>query len=150
MSKVKLTADQLLIAMTHVSTIIRERRPMPQRGKIAFARMHSALMSDYTIIAKERDDLVKSYDYHPVVKVAATPADGEEAMARGWVERPHDEFAVPEDKIKEFEEKWKETGDTVLEIEVTPISAKLFDLGTGTDGSIHAFEIIEMRDLITE
>lgn len=147
---VKLTVDQLLVALSHISTIIRERRPMPQRGKLAFAKMHTALTPTFNIYSKERDDLIASYDYHPMVPRPAKPTDSEEDIAKGFVLEPHKEFAVPEDKMADFEAKWKPIGDKIIDLDVKPISVKLFNMGDMVDGSIEANEIIEMGDLISE
>lgn len=148
---VKLTADRLLIAVPVISTILRERRPMPQRGKFAFAKMHTALMDEWTRINLMRDELIKTYDYHAIERRPAVPErDTEEDVKRGYSERVSTEFSVPEDKLKDFEEKWKILGEEEIELDVKPISIKLFDLGTGTDGSVEGAEIIDMGALIVE
>jgi len=147
---VKITADRLLMALPIIATIIRERRVMPQKGKFAFARMHAALMPDFTLINQQRDEIIKTYNFHPEVARPAKPTDSEDDIAKGFVMEPSKEFAVPEDKMAEFAEKWKEIGESELTLNVEPISMKLFDLGAMTDGSIEANEIIEMGDLITE
>lgn len=147
---VKLTIDKLLTGMTTVSTILRERRPMPQRGKFAFAKMHTALMDDFNKYSAQRDELIATYGYKAMLRRPAGPGDTDEDIARGYAEKEAEEFSVPQDKLKDFEEKWKILGEEEIEIDVKPISIKLFDLGTGTDGSVEGAEIIDMGNLITE
>jgi hypothetical protein len=147
---VKLTADRILISLQIISSIIREKRPMPQKGKFAFARMHAALLPEFKTINEQRDEIIKAYDFHPMVPRPAKPTDSEEDFAKGFVMELSEDFAVPEDKMAEFAEKWKEIGETEITLNVEPISIKLFDLGAMTDGSIEANEILEMGDLITE
>jgi len=148
---VKLTADKLLTAMTTVSTILRERRPMPQRGKFAFAKLHTALMDPFNEWSGKRDELIAAYGHKEKLRRPAIAGqDSEEDVKRGYSERTSTEFSVPEDKLKDFEEKWKILGEEEIELDVKPISVKLFDLGTGTDGSVEGAEIIDMGALITE
>jgi len=148
---VKLTVDQLLVAMTTVSTILRERRPMPQRGKFAFAKMHTALMDDFKKHSEHRDELIATYGHKETLRRPALPErDSVEDVARGYAEMPAVEFSVPQDKLKDFDEKWKIFGEEEIELDVKPISLKLFDLGTGTDGSVEGAEIIDMGALIVE
>lgn len=146
----KLTIGQIHIAVQVISTILRERRPMPQRGKFALAKMHSALLPKWEEIDKQRDELIKTYNHHPVMRRAATAADTEEEIKIGYVEKVSDEFGVPDDKARDFAEKWKLIGEDEVEADVKPISVKLFDLGTGSDGSIEGAEIIEMGNLVIE
>lgn len=146
----KLTVGQIHTTVQVISTILRERRPMPQRGKFALAKMHTALLPKWEEINEQRDELIKSYNHHPVLRRAVTAQDGEEDIARGYVEKVSDEFGVPDDKAKDFAEKWKILGEDEVECDVKPISVRMFDLGTGSDGSIEGAEIIEMGNLVTE
>lgn len=149
-SIIKLTVNQLITAVPIITTIIREKRPMPQKGKFNFARMYSTLLPHWNRLNTERDELIKSFDHHPMLRRAATPDDSEEDRERGYVEKASEEFSVPVDKMKDFEEQWKPIGEREVEVEVEPIPMKTFDLGLGSDGSVDAAEIIDLGPLITE
>lgn len=147
---IKLTAERILIAVPIISTILRERRPMPQRGKLLFAKMHTALMPDWTKANEQRDELIKAYNFHPLIRRAANPTDGDEAFERGYVDEPSVEFGVPPEMATDFADKWKILGEEEIEVDVKPIQLKSFDLGTGSDGSVEGAEIIDMGELIVE
>ncbi len=122
----KLTVQQLWEATLTVSAIIRERRPMPQRGKYRLARMHAQLMPEFTIASERRDALIK--DYH---------------LWNG------EAWAVPDNMNEHFAVAWKEIASIEVEVEVEAIPLVDLDL-PGQNGPIEAHELAALGALIAE
>jgi len=121
----KLTAGQVFDATLTVSQIIRENRPMPQKGKYRLARLHAKLLPEFNPISVQRDEIIASYDH--------LNADGAQA--------------VPEDKMPEFLVKWREIADQVIDVDVEPIP---FDQIDNEAGSISASELIVLGALVAD
>lgn len=137
----KLTVQQTMDAVLVISQIIREQRPMPQRGKYRLARMHAKLLPEFQTINAQRDDLIKAYNHHETIK-NKDPATGAES------EVINQEFSVPLDKMGEFTEAWKKIGGEEIDIDIEPIPLSQLDLGDNADGSIQASELITLGDLV--
>lgn len=132
----QLTVQQVMDATLVISQIIREERPMPQKGKYLLARMHAKLIPEFTTINEQRDALIKAYDHRQQIE----GADG--IMVDG------ENYAVPMDKMPEFNEAWKKIGDEMIDVGVEPIPLAAIDLGSMSDGSISAKELITLGDLV--
>lgn len=124
----KLKVQHVFDATLLVSQIIRERRPMPQKGSYRLARMHAKLQPEFDTIANQRDALITAYDHK-----------APEAEA----------FSVPDDKLAEFQEAWKKVADEEIEVAVEPIPLVYLDLGDSVVGSISASELIVLGDLVS-
>lgn len=122
-----LTVQQIWDAVPVVSTIIREKRALPQRGKYLLARMHAKLMVEYTPISEQRDKLIEKYQFH----------NGE-----AW--------AVPEDKMPEFTVAWDEMAGVEVDVDVQAIPFTALDLGPNTNGGVEAVELMALGDLVAE
>lgn len=125
----KLKVQQVMDALVALTTIISEKRKMPQRAKYCLARMHTKLTSEFADASKQRDELIMAYDHV------------EEGTGRN---------IVPPDKVAEFAAAWKEIGDTEIEVDVEPIPISFFSTpDNNADGPINADEIIQLGDLMT-
>ena len=135
----KLTVQKLMDATLVLAQIIRDRRPLPQKGSYRLARMHSKLLPEFTTINSKRDEIITAYNYHPV---SGRNPDGEDVF--------DENFAVPAGNMDEFTAAWKEIGDEEIEVDVQPIPLSQLDLGDSVEGSISAGELITLGDLVTE
>jgi hypothetical protein len=144
-----------------MSQIIREDRPLPQKGKYRLARMHPKLNAEFLIINAKRDDLIKAYNHHGMIPNPAAAQINDEMreaivtsghldkLPPKMIENP--EWSVPDDKIEEFQTAWKEIADEVIEVAVEPIPLdQLCFPGDLAEGSITAHEFIVLGDLIAE
>lgn len=138
----KLTIQQVMDSTLLISAIIRDARPMPQKGKYRLARMHAKLLPEFTTINAQRDEMIKAYGVHQTIK-NKDPETGAETD----VESP--EFMVPADKMPEFTAAWKTLASETLDIDVEAIPLDQLDLGN-VDGSIEASELIVLADLVKE
>lgn len=138
----KLTLQQVLDATVVVSTIIREQRPLPTKGKYLLARMRAKLGPEYDTISAHRDALIKAYDHHEMVKPDPSKDD---PLGQGPLV-PSPLWSVPPDKMDEFTKAF--CGTDEIEVDVEPIPLTQLDLGDGQDGSIHANEFILLGDLV--
>lgn len=136
----KLKAQHVFTATLVLAQIIREGRPMPQKGKYRIARMHAKLLQEFNVLNAQRDELIKAYDHHELVP---DPLDAEKRV-------PSPDFSVPADKMPEFLEAWGKIASEDLEVDVQPIPLGQLDLGDGKDGCIHAAELIDLDDLVCD
>lgn len=134
----KLTAQHVFDAAPIVAQIIREQRPMPQKGSYRLARLHKALAAEYATVCERRDALIVAYDHKVKVKDAAGNDTDQEISS------------VPADKAAEFFAAWKEIADEEIEVNVEPIPLVYIDLGDETAGSIRANELITLGELVCE
>lgn len=125
-----LKIQNVMDATLLISLIIRERRAMPQIGKYKLARMHAKLLPEFVAINESRDEMIKSYGYHQTV----TDEQGAVTETAEW--------AVPNEKVDEFNAAWLELAQQEITIDIDPISIADVDLGPGTDGPIEASEFI--------
>lgn len=135
----KLKVQQVFDATLTIAKIIRENRPMPQKGAYRLARMHGKLMPEFTVANARRDEMIKAYDHHEMMF-------GEDDKFSHYSE----EFSVPADKMTEFMAAWKEIGDEEIEVEVEPVPLAYIDLGDSVAGSITANELITLGELVRE
>ncbi len=141
----KLKVQNVMDATILISQIIRECRPMPQKGKYRLARMHAKLLPEFNTINKQRDDMIKVYDHHPMVSAGGSKED-----PLGQIMAPSAEFSVPEDKLEEFFAAWKEIGDGEIDVDVVPMPMSQFDLGDKINGSLEGNDILVLGQLVTE
>lgn len=131
----KLTVTQIREATLVVSQIIREARPMPQRGKLRLARLHMKLLPEFTTIEAQRDALIQEHGVPALDPVTNEP------MLDKWM--------VPPENMADFNAAWAAIADDEIDVDVTPIPMADLDTGTG-NGGIEATEIIILGDLISE
>ncbi|MDE2104685.1 MAG: hypothetical protein KGL39_46040 [Patescibacteria group bacterium] len=141
----KLTVQQVMDATVTVSNIIRENRPMPQRGKYKLARLHAKLLPEFNTANDQRNAMIKAYDHHPMVN--AKPSK-EDPLGQNLVESP--DFAVPNSKVPEFTEAWAKIASEQIDVDVEPIPLEQFSLADDQDGSISAHELIVLGDLVKD
>lgn len=130
----KLKVQHVMDATLVVAQIIRENRPMPQKGKFRLARLHTRLLPEFNVANTRRDEMIAAYEHHEPVE------DGV----------PSPQFSVPLDKMPEFNAAWAEIGGEEIEVDVEPVPLSCLDLGDGSDGAITAHELITLGDLVTE
>ena len=157
----KLKVQHLMDATIVLSQIIREDRAMPQKGKYRLARMHPKLNAEFLIVNAKRDELIKAYNYHPMVPnpdASHIDAGMREAMVTaGHLDKlpPKEiesaEFSVPDYKAEEFLAVWGEIANKEIEVDVEPIPLDHLCPGDDlADGSITAHDFIVLGDLVTE
>jgi len=135
----KLKASLVYAAALIVAQIIRENRPMPQKGKYRLARLHAKLLPEFNVLNERRDEMIKAYDHFAEIK----DKDGA-VMAKA------EQNSVPEDKMAEFTAAWEEIANQEIEVEVEPIPLSQLDLGDNVDGSITGAELAGLGDLVTD
>lgn len=138
----KLTVQQVMDAVLTLSTIIRESRPMPTKGRYRMARLHAKLLPEFQTINSERDKLITAYNHHEMIKT--TDNAGVET------ETPAAEFSVPVEKMPEFTEAWKKIASEEIEVDAEPIPLAYLDLGDNVEGSIQSNEFIVLGPLVKE
>ena len=133
----KLKAQLVFDAVPVIALIIREKRPLPQKGKYRLARMHAKLLPDFNTLSERRDAMIKAYDT-PLVTLTEGAA-------------PTGLYTVPEDKVSEFNAAWKEIGDEEIEVaDLEPIPIDQLTLANDANGAIEAIELITLGDLVKE
>lgn len=138
----KMTVEKMMLATEMLATIMRERRPMPLKGKYRIARMHAKMFPEYETASAQRDEMIKSYNNpRKIENVDPVTLVVTEAVSQT-------EFQVPEDRIDEFTANWKAIADGEIEIDIEPIPLDQLDLGNNVDGSIHANELLILGDLV--
>lgn len=138
----KLKVQQVFDVTLLVTQIIRENRPMPQKGKYRLSRLHAKLLPEFTTANARRDEMITAYQHHETTTVPMP--DGTETTTTA------EQFSVPTDKMPEFNAAWKEIADEEIEIEIDPIPLAYLDLGDKADGSISANELVTLADLVKE
>lgn len=142
----KLTVQHVFDALPVITNIIRENRPMPQKGKYRLARLHAKLLPEYATAAEQRDGMIKAYDFPLMVP----PAPSAENPMGDGPKVPSGEFTVPPEKLAEFNAAWAEVAKEEIEVDVQPIPFAQLDLGDDKDGSISASELVILGDLVAE
>lgn len=157
----KLKVQHLMDATLVISEIIRDNRPMPQKGKYRLARMHPKLNHEFLIVNARRDELIKAYDFHPMVPNPANTVPDEmreTEAALGNIAQlvpkmvpALDQWAVPPEKFDEFKAAWEPITQEEIEVDVEPIPlAQLCFEDPNVDGSISGHEFIVLGDLVKE
>lgn len=148
----KLKVQHLMDATIVITSIIREDRPLPQKGKYRLARMHPKLDKEFQIVNERRNDMIKAYGHHPLVPNPAFNREAAEGVDPASIPEfiPHTEFSVPEDKLAEFQAAWEEIANEEIEVEIQPIPLEQLILSDNTDGCIGAHELIVLGDLVQE
>ncbi len=141
----KLKAQHVLDATVVVAQIIRENRPLPQKGKYRLARLHAKLLPEFNTLNAQRDAMISAYGWQQ-------PLDSNWDSSRPDVGTPalSPNFSVPPDKLPEFNAAWKEIGDQEIDIEVEPVPLAHLELADNVDGSITGHELVLLGDLVTE
>jgi hypothetical protein len=149
----KLKLQHLMDATLIISQIIREERPMPQKGKYRLARMHPKLDKEFQTINTQRNDMIKAYNFHPMIpNPAFNQPRAEDPLAEANTDVPemieHVEFSVPVDKLDEFNKHWTEFAEQEIELDIEPIPLEQLCLPDDKNGSIEANELIVLGDLV--
>lgn len=142
----KLKAQHVMDATLTVAQIIRDNRPMPQKGKYRLARLHAKLLPEFNTLSARRDEMITAYDHHEMVPPPPTMKD---PLGQGPCV-PTEQFSVPLDKMPEFTAAWSEIGNQEIEVDVEPVPLDCLDLGDNTDGAISGLELATLGDLVTE
>lgn len=124
----KLTVQQVFDTTQVIGKLIDANRPMPQKGKYRLARLHAKLVPEWTTINDRRSSMIMAYGH--------MNDDGQPA--------------VPEEKMTEFVEAWKEFAQDEIEVDVQPIPLECLDLGDSTDGAVSALELLALGELVAE
>jgi len=141
---IKMKAEALFEATLIVSKLIREQRPMPQKGKYRLAHLHAKLLPEFTLLNEQRDNLIKPYDHHEMVL-----EDGSDQ------EVPAEQYSVPMDKMPEFNEEWRRVvaeyrAGEPIELDAEPLSLSCIEHAMLPDGAIQAYELLILGDLVAE
>ena len=136
----KLKAQAVFDATLVLSQIIRENRPMPQKGSYRLARLHAKLLPEFNVITAKRDEMITAYGYH--APIPGHLVDGERQRAEA--------FSVPPDKADEFSAAWAEFAKEEIEVEAEPIPLAQIDLGDTHAGAISASELVTLGELVAE
>ena len=126
----KLTVAQVRDATLVISQIIREQRPMSQRGKFRLARLHAKLLPEFNTIEAQRDALIKEHG--------------------SLLEGETDKWSVNPEHMDAFNEAWAAVAGEEIEVDATPIPIGELDAPGVANGSIEAHEIIVLGDMITD
>lgn len=140
----ELTAQQVLDMTLVVTTLINENRPMPLKGKYRLGRWHAKLKPEFDVISQRRDAMILAYDT-PVMIEQVDPETGEKSM----VAAPG-RYIVPDDKMAEFNAAWAEIAGEKISFDIERIPFAQLDLGDDANGSISAFELLTLGELISE
>ena len=141
----KLTVGKVMDATIVLTTIINEKRSMPQKGKFLLARLHARLLPEYNLGNAQRDAMIKSYDTLATEDVI----DGATGEVR-QVPKMDAKWIVPLEKLEEFNTAWKTIADEEIDIDVEPVSIRQLDMCDGSNGSIEAHELITLGELVTD
>jgi hypothetical protein len=131
----KLKVQQVMDAYMALASIAGRQAAMPQKGKYRVARLESKLRDEFRVASERRDDMIKAYDHKAKVQ-------------RG--DQEVEDFTVPDDKLAEFHEKWKEIADQEIEVDVQPIPLGQLDLGNDHDGAVSVQELIALGPLVAD
>lgn len=124
----KLKVAHLYEATLTLALVIRENRPMTQKGKYWAARMHSKLLPDWTVVNEQREAFINAFNH---METGATA------------------FSVPADKMPEWHEFWTNgLAKEVVEVDVKPLALSMLMLDETSNGSITAAELISLDDLV--
>lgn len=137
----KLKVQNVFEATLVLSQIIRENRPMPQKGAYRLARLHAKLQPEFNTISEQRDKLIIAYDYKAKPK---NPDTGK------VIEDAPEQNMVPDDKMAEFLEAWKKISEETIEVEVQPVPLWQLDRGADKPAAISASELITLGDLVND
>lgn len=138
----KLTVQQIIDVTLVVSQIIREQRPMPQRGKFRLARMHMKLLPEFNTINGQRDAMITAYGVHQT-KSTTDPETG------AVVTEETPEWIVPPEHMDEFTAAWSKISSEEIDIDLQPLVLADIDNGDA-NGSIETSELITLGELIAE
>lgn len=148
-----LKVQHLMDATLVISQIIREQRPLPQKGNYRLARMHDKLNREFLIINAKRDEIIKSYETHALVPNPAYQPDESGSVASDvpqFIEDPNN-YMVPADKLEEFQKRWEEIGSEEIEVDVQPIPLEqLCFADPNAEASISGHEFIVLGCLVAE
>lgn len=152
--------QQVMDATIVLSTIIRDNRRLPTKGKYWLSRLHAKLLPIFNKYNDERDAAIAVFNFYPEVPNPENHLSDEarQAMIEGGMiaQVPpkmitSKVMAVPPDQMKAFTDNWRKTGETEIEVDVTPIQIDVLCFpGDLADGEITAHEFIILGDLIYE
>lgn len=137
----KLTLQRIMDAMPVIATIINERRPLPQKGKYRLARLHTKLTGEFEMASQHINEMIKAYDCPLTNTVTLADGTEETAPVPGG-------FRVPDDKMPEFNAARAAFLADEIEIEVEPVPLAYLDLGDAANGSIEAYELVQLGELV--
>ncbi len=141
-----LTVQHVFDAAPIVAAIMNENRPIPSKGKYRIARMNRKLQAEWQIIAERYNALVRSYDHKRPLINGRRVTDEEAAASNPTVEM---QDAVPDDKMAEFQAKWKELAAEEIEVAVEPIPLDQLCID-GQEGGISIAEFGTLDTLVAE
>lgn len=153
----KLKVQHLMDSMLLISEIIRDNRPMPQKGKYRLSRMHAKFLPEFERINLARNEMIKSYDTPQMIPNPAYKGklievgNAELASIEPQFIKSPTEFMVPAEKLEEFTKKWMDFAAEEIEVDVEPIPLEQLCLSDNSvDGSITAHEFSVLGDLVKE
>ena len=153
----KLTVQQVFDATPILANIMRENRPLPSKGKYRIARMHRKMQTEWDTIAERYNAMIKTYDHqrrvHEIEKsdgkrVVERVSDEEyAAMSDEAKAKTVMQDAVPDDKLPEFQAKWKELAAEEIDVAIDPIPLDQLCID-GEEGGISIAEFSVLADLV--
>jgi hypothetical protein len=156
---VKMKVQQLMDATMILNEIIKQQRPMPQKGKYRLARMHAKLWPEFKTINDQRDAMIKAYDCkemveNPEYKKAFKPTAENPMPHEGNVTNlparmiESGNYIVPPEHLEDFNKQWLDMGSQEIEVDVEPMPIDQFDMGDRVDGALEANELVILGDLV--
>ena len=140
----KLTVQRVMDVLPFITAIINDGRKLPQKGAYRLARMYAKLLPEFEVANKQRNALIRAYDFPLMVSPRAS---AEDPLGQG-PKVPSGEFTVPLDKLEEFNAAWKEIGEQEIEVDIQPAPLEQFDLGPNFPASIEAHELAVLGELV--
>lgn len=141
----RLTGQKVFDATQVLALIINEKRPMPTKGIYRVTRMHAVLFPEFSLLNDQRTAKIVSYGYkQATLDGTVVPPDSAEAVMANVVMQD----AVPDDKMPEFIDWWKELASVEMDVNVEPIPIDQLSLGDAVEGSINYAEFAVLDNLV--
>lgn len=141
----RLTGQKIFDATQVLATIINEKRPLPTKGIYRVTRMHGVLFVEFNLLNEQRTAKIVSYGYKQYVFNGriVLPEESDEADPN-IVQQD----AVPDDKMPEFIDWWKELASIEVDVNIEAIPLDQLSLADDVAGSISYAEFAVLGDLV--
>lgn len=147
----RLTGQKIFDATQVLATIINEKRPLPTKGIYRVTRMHGVLFVEFNLLNEQRTAKIVSYGYKQAVLTpfgettgTIVPSTTENLANPDVVQQD----AVPDDKMPEFIDWWKELASVEVDVNIEPIPLDQLSLADDVAGSISYAEFAVLGDLV--
>ncbi len=140
----RLTGQKIFDVTQLLARIIDAKRPLPGKGAYRVVKMHTQLLTEFNVINGQRTEKINSYGHKAWVSADGRIVAAEDAAMMAGVSEQN---VVPDDKMPEFVEWWKDIAvvESDVNIEPIPIDQLCID---GREGSITFAEFQVLGDLV--